>query len=446
MTLPSTTYNWQNIGYGTELLNDYGLGMYENGNFREGCGDSIYYQQNFGATLFVTLKAQFNSVSDASVFYSKSAGFQILPSLPGGITTLSNIATSNNLAGSFVISAYQIGGNPVAMIEAVNYQGVVTCPFSNIAACESVINQIMSYSVEKFPNQVYVNPQGEIMGNPASNGYELTTWESVGINVNPSPINGTLAIEVDALIADYLSLQIYAQTINAVMNSQYIGPYLNTISTYGSLFTQALNNVTNNIAILNDPVYGIYGCTFDLNNCQQRVNYISSSLTDFNQAAVDAALLDFSTGYLLTFTPPQGLPQPIQPQAPQEFYMYSLGGGLYLPVNQYSGNFQPTVSEVFYAPQFIQIDNTNGGSINITLPFDAFMQFWFAASTQQVCTFLSIEETLTNFEKINQGYQTSFDFIAHTATMIDGGTQWSTEGFGPYTMGLVLQEANVTIF
>jgi hypothetical protein len=440
--LPQTSYNYASMGFGTELLNAYGLGAYNSGNFREGCGDNFFSAENLGAMLFISLKAQFSSTSSAAIFNSQSVQFKILPSLSEGITTLAGIATANNLEGNFAITAYQLGGNPGAFLQALDNQGMVTCPFAELTSCTNAINQILAYAVTNFPTQIGVNEQGQIYGNPASYGFVQTPWSEVGITANPSPLSGNLGIEVDALMAEYVSLQFYEQKINSLINSVLIGKYLNTISPYGSLINQALQNITTNLAVLGDPILGISGCGLDDLNCQVRVNYINSVLTNFDQASIDAAFNDLSTGYNITFTPQSVLPSPVSSN-PVVAEMYPIGGGMYLATNGSIENGGNRDYTVLSPTRYIKL-SSNGNVVNAIIPVDGFLQYYNGGASLYAYTETASSAQI-QLQNSSGNYIGSFEFFISYA-IDEGSDNWVPNTFGPYVMGITLQETNVTVF
>jgi hypothetical protein len=369
-TLPTAIYNFEDAGYGIEALNEFGKGAYLTGNFLQSCGDSFYLQESLGAALFVAFKAEFNSQSDLQSFSEGMSAYSLI-GFVDAIGTITSVASEKNLQGNLIIMAYQIGGNPALLGQALDQNGnytITSCTFTAGAQCQDAVQQILNFSQTEFQSQISINSQGQPTGNPFAYSFLPMNYTLLGLNVESSPINSTIKSELFLVLLEYESWQGYQGTLQAVLQPQVFNSTLATLSSYNAFLIASLNNITANINIMTDPIYGIYGCLQDPPNCQTRLNNINSQILQINTAKIDQIVNSFENGFVMTIK--LSIPDYTVPAI--VFTLANLGNGIYIPLNSYSSsigsNFNAVVSS-------FNITQVNSSTIILSSPTN-FVQLW----------------------------------------------------------------------
>jgi hypothetical protein len=332
--LPTAVYNFWNSGFGINALNNFGQGAYLSGNFRQSCGDQFYSQENLGAGLFVAFKAQFSSQNDATVFNQGMNAYSIIGFLDI-VEKAYSVATEYNLNGNLIIMAYQIGGNPALLGQALDPDGnyvVTSCSTLNVADCQTAVAQILNFANTEFQTQINTNSTGQPTGNPFAYSFGTTNFTSLGLEVEASPLNSIIEAEIDLALVEYGTWQIYSQTLQSVLQSPVFAYSLPTLSSYYGFLTESFTNVTTNIGLITDPIYGLFGCLQDPQNCGMRLNFINGQLQSLATTTIDNIVSSLSNGYKMTLS----VPMSSYETPNMEFILANMGNNVLVPINSYS--------------------------------------------------------------------------------------------------------------
>lgn len=278
VTLP--TQVWHPGGYGIEMLNDVGKGIYQSGAiaFRLNCGDAVINQVQEGASLYAAMKISFSSYTDKQTFQAQAGGS--FGSIVDVSVSIQDIVNQYKLNGDVEVTAYQQGGDP-SQLPKVFEKGeggyyVTSCTLADLADCKNTINGILDYAVNNFPTQLN-GTTGELLN------YVMGSLEYMGLTIGNSTITPAIETARETLGETYFNQIAQSIFINhllesSFMSAQYIEAYI-----LNELQNQ-YKNLQNNIVVLQDPNVGVVQCYNNPPNCadveqniQQLSNPINSS-------------------------------------------------------------------------------------------------------------------------------------------------------------------------
>jgi hypothetical protein len=281
--------------FGVNALTPFGQGTYNSSidQFRQECGDQFVSQMQYGATLFVSFQLVFASLSSKQT-YENTIGTSGFAGLSDASTSTQEIITSQKLAGTMNLLAYQGGGNPsdLAQIFANNTNGyyITSCSFSSLTQCQQVINGVLNYAVNNFPNQVNIT-NGEIVGNAAPIGYTYLPYTILGLNASSTVITPEITQARDTLENLYNTLQ-----EQNVFISHILGSWTNKYMTSDVLaYMQAtLSNITYNINLLEDQNTGAITCFTQPSNCISIEQSLVALMSDVDESFIESFDTAFS--------------------------------------------------------------------------------------------------------------------------------------------------------
>ncbi len=184
---PTATYTLPaNVTKANDSLNNLGQ-IYQSSPslFRQFCGDRFVYQVTPGANLFVTVKIYFKTHTEKMEYDQEGSASVAFGGLSASMQAIIN---KLNLKGSISIYAYQMGGDPSQLGSIVGAPPnsttapVVECSFTNLQACQSVLNKILQYSAGSFANQVKMK-DGKLPQNATMIDYTLKPYGYAGVIV-----------------------------------------------------------------------------------------------------------------------------------------------------------------------------------------------------------------------------------------------------------------------
>lgn len=254
--------------YGTALLNEFGQGVYSQGpeTFRLVCGDEIVSEIQGGISLYASMKIKFNSEYDKQTFQAHAGvtyGDMISVS-----ANVKSVVTQYNLNGEVDISAFQQGGDAIQLAKIFskdsNSYYVTSCSLSNLEACQSTINGVISYAANNLPNQ--------------SSSYEplLYTMKDItelGINTGNTTITPEIEevrLQLGTMYANQTEQSLVVNHAIASQYGQYL-PFLPELKGIGY-------NLTSNLQILNNQQSGVFACYQTPLQCIQIAEKIFDSL------------------------------------------------------------------------------------------------------------------------------------------------------------------------
>jgi len=283
------------VDFGTNALSDVGKQIYELGadEFREKCGDQVIFQQSYGAGLYVTLKINFHTHSDKETF---SANIDVtLGDIGSASASISSVVSKYNLQASIEVSAFQIGGDPSQIAKIFTepcgpHYCITSCSFTDLSACQGIIDGIIKYAATDFPNQINFQG-GQILGDAAVRGSVPMNFTELELNVGPSILNSTIIDARKELGAMYNNFTEYQTTLDHILTKLPISSFLD--SGVKKDLEQEQANVGTNINLLQDPTNGAINCYFAPKNCPSILASLQQNLKPLNTAIVD----QFKQGY-----------------------------------------------------------------------------------------------------------------------------------------------------
>jgi len=158
--------------------------------FETTCGDEYISQIQRGAKLFFTIRIDFSSEEDKTIFESS---FSFNSSMVEAKSKLNAMSKNKNQQANVTVSVYQMGGN-VAMLSGIfkgtaispngdEALGFVKCTLGDFSQCDGVLARAIEYATDTakgFPSQLTT-------ANMASLAYETVPYEQAGIYVKFAP-------------------------------------------------------------------------------------------------------------------------------------------------------------------------------------------------------------------------------------------------------------------
>ena len=149
-------------GKGLDILSDFGKGVYQNGKgkyFGQVCGENPIVYAEIGSVLIINYSLEIEKINtnkEMQEILTKAVRPEDLTS------KINSVVTSSGMRGSIEITAMQIGGESHRLPEILkSEQGkymLSRCDLRNMAACDKIINDIVSYSRDNFQNQMEKSP------------------------------------------------------------------------------------------------------------------------------------------------------------------------------------------------------------------------------------------------------------------------------------------------
>jgi len=281
--------------YGTDALGNIGKSVYAQGpnKFREVCGDQVIKQLGLGAGLYVTLRIEFHTHSDKETF---SSNIDVtLGDLGSASSSISSVISKYNLQANLELSALQIGGDITQIAKIFNnscgdHYCITSCSFSNLSACQGIIDGVITYAMNNFPQQIDFQ-DGKVLGSAEITSYTYMPFTVLGLDVGPSILNSTIIDARAKLGETYTTYNIYATQIEHVLKDLPISNVLD-INTKQALEQEQVN-VNANLALLQDPNNGGIACYIDPITCPDVANTILSNLKPLQPSLLD----QFKSGY-----------------------------------------------------------------------------------------------------------------------------------------------------
>lgn len=344
--------------FGINALNGLGQFHYNKGlpDFRDYCGDKFIYQIHNGANLYVAFQIVFATLADRQVF-EQETGHSGFAGLYDTSTTIKDIVTNYNLAGTVNLMALQNGGNPSDLGEiftnSTNGYYISSCSLSNLNDCQQVINGVLDYSVNNFPNQVNIT-NGDITGNAVQIGASYMSYASIGLNESSTILTPEILQDRATLTNSYESLQeqeVFVSHLLSTWVTQYMQKDVLTD------LQGTLANITSNINLYLDQDVGVIACYNDPTSCDTVKQNIINSQAQVNTDFIDS----FATAFQLQY----------EPDLNHNFGTPSVYNGIAMPLG--NGNFVKKQASGF--TELLQITyngvdtmsinepNMNGGSI-----------------------------------------------------------------------------------
>lgn len=270
--------------YGKSALNSYGQGVYNSSieSFRELCGDKYIQQFQLGASLASTLKINFASQYEKSVFIEHvSASFL---GIDVASSTIEKTAVQYSLNGNLELSALQVGGNAgqLAKIFNASEAGYYTtsCAINDLKACNQIIEGILSYSSSNFAKQVNFT-DGVVTGDPAPIAYVLAKYTDLGLSNSSTIITPEINEARTTLAESYLNQTKALNVYNHIAESSVAKflPYINETQVY-------IENLKSNLGYFDSTVDGPMSCYFTPANCTNVEQSVMSSLKPYNMSFV----------------------------------------------------------------------------------------------------------------------------------------------------------------
>ncbi|KAK9501772.1 hypothetical protein O3M35_012443 [Rhynocoris fuscipes] len=150
----------QLAGYAEEALTVTGKAFYKNGTnpyFGLICGDTYISSYQQGALLIMGVNIKFIS-SNAKKEFTEKAGFSF-GNIISASETIKNIASKYKIAGSVIIQAFQIGGEPSQLSKILRKDTsgkyyALTCSLIAIDDCIKAASGLLDYAKDNFPAQI----------------------------------------------------------------------------------------------------------------------------------------------------------------------------------------------------------------------------------------------------------------------------------------------------
>ncbi len=270
-------------GSGVSQLNSQGKAALGKGDtkgaaeFRQTCGDKYVQSERLGASLYVAVKLKFDSATDKNTFNNKLD--VKYASIVDVMSTIKGKVNKANIHGSLEIIIFQQGGTPESLTHVFGKSDkgfyVNTCSLRNVAACQSVLDSILSYAKNDFSKQLVRDKS-----NIPTNGYPVVKkyayYSDLGINVGPSLLTDKVKT-TRADLADMLgSAQNTLIMANALLSSDIISS-IPSATVINNLNT-AVNDSKNNIGALESNNQGIAVCYRDIRNCVSNADSLKRNL------------------------------------------------------------------------------------------------------------------------------------------------------------------------
>lgn len=124
--------------------------------FRDQCGDRFLQSIDTGGGLYYSVKVIFRSASEKTRIKFKTSG-SLLSFKAGG--SFEKLITEEKINGSLIVRAIQSGGD-VTQLSTIfqsspnSSEGIVSCNFGQLKACQSVLESIDTYASVTFPAQL----------------------------------------------------------------------------------------------------------------------------------------------------------------------------------------------------------------------------------------------------------------------------------------------------
>jgi hypothetical protein len=272
-----STNVWNPIGYGVDLLNPTGKGVYNTTSdaFRIICGDKIYKEVHEGIGLYATMHLSFSSHYERNTFTSKASGS--FGDIASAAAQVKAIASKYDLSGEVDITAFQQGGDASRLPNIFQHDGdnyyITSCSFADFSACEKTVGGILKYAQSDLVNQTQ---------NPYPLEWDTSNVGDLGINVGHSVVNDTVKAAREWLGGTYLNQTQDLKTSNHVINSQY-SEYISLLPN----FKQASSVLKQNTQLMSDPDTGVPACYKYPQTCIDIMNTINASLGQYNATMVE---------------------------------------------------------------------------------------------------------------------------------------------------------------
>eukprot|EP00340_Litonotus_pictus_P010577 CAMPEP_0170536166 /NCGR_PEP_ID=MMETSP0209-20121228/101998_1 /TAXON_ID=665100 ORGANISM="Litonotus pictus, Strain P1" /NCGR_SAMPLE_ID=MMETSP0209 /ASSEMBLY_ACC=CAM_ASM_000301 /LENGTH=401 /DNA_ID=CAMNT_0010837503 /DNA_START=407 /DNA_END=1612 /DNA_ORIENTATION=- len=131
-----------------------------NPNFRLVCGDSLIASFDEGAGLIFSLNIKFTSREAKNNFKAKMNGK--FGSFGTAGADISSEMNKEDMEGTVSITGYQMGGDPVKLNQILS-EHVIECNSNDIEKCNPIVEAMIKYSRDDFPNQITSTPTEEDM-------------------------------------------------------------------------------------------------------------------------------------------------------------------------------------------------------------------------------------------------------------------------------------------
>jgi hypothetical protein len=284
--LPTSTF--EPVAIGTDALNEFGRKSYELGAdvFRNNCGDYFINNVIYGAGLYVTLKVNFDSISDKTSFTGElGASWGDIISVS---TKISDVVNKLHTKGHIEVTALQLGGDPTKLASIFTSgpdpYAISTCSLEKFEDCQKVVNGVLNYAANDFSKQ-FDNLDAQTLNKATVIDYNLEKYsEAILIKDTKS----VLTDEIEAVRANlgdiYLDILDDQAFITHIMHS----PIYNSLAIdLKNSIKETAANLYANKQVLEDPFTGGIACYTSPTECVEIGSKISNKLKPIDEKLID---------------------------------------------------------------------------------------------------------------------------------------------------------------
>ncbi len=199
-------------------LRAYGSVDRPNPRFRLICGDMFISSFKVGAQLVLSMKLQFSSHTEKESFAAKfGVGYGSFVSIS---TDIQKVINQTNSSGSMTILAYQSGGNPAELAKILNSSCgsnycAATCSMQRLTDCNSAVNGLLNYAINKFPSQVDLQDIRTLSSFPLGFA-KLQSIKWIGLETSPTYVTKDVVSTRQILADKLLENQYYLDSMTVL--------------------------------------------------------------------------------------------------------------------------------------------------------------------------------------------------------------------------------------
>lgn len=197
----------------SKILTDLGKEIYDDGNnpnFRFLCGDYLISNYEEGAGLVISIIVNFKSNADKKNFEFKSDAS--LGPFANIIHSLNRDLDKLHIKARIRITGFQFGGNPEELSKILSGY-TSSCDVQKLNDCSNIVNQLVSYTADIFPNQFKKSNEGiwENLFINTGKIQKLYSLSEVGLTLSDSFVTTELHDARKEITTNYLKLKYYSK-------------------------------------------------------------------------------------------------------------------------------------------------------------------------------------------------------------------------------------------